>query len=102
MTDFILQLPRHFFSQFASNCNTTCPCFLPDYKGGFVKHLNLTQAAQQSVTKVISLIFVNLVTPKSRAKHELLFNKPATEARAQFVQHLSQTQAAQQSVVKIV
>jgi hypothetical protein len=32
------------------------------------------------VTKIISLIFINLVTPKVGAKHELLFNKPATEA----------------------
>ncbi len=31
--------------------------------------------------QIISLIFINLVTPKVRAKHELLFNKPATEQR---------------------
>jgi hypothetical protein len=30
------------------------------------------------VTKIISLAFVNLVTPKARAKHELLFNKQAS------------------------
>jgi hypothetical protein len=28
-----------------------------------------------SVTKIISLAIMNLVTPKVRAKHELLFNK---------------------------
>ncbi len=28
------------------------------------------------MTKIISLTFVNLVTPKARAKHEHLFNKP--------------------------
>jgi hypothetical protein len=27
----------------------------------------------------MSLTFVNLVTPKAQAKHELLFNKPASE-----------------------
>jgi hypothetical protein len=32
----------------------------------------------QSVTKIISLAFLNLVTPKAGAKHELLFNKPET------------------------
>jgi hypothetical protein len=31
------------------------------------------------VTKIISLTFVNLVTPKARAKHEQLFNKLASE-----------------------
>jgi hypothetical protein len=30
------------------------------------------------MAKIISLIFINLVTPKVRAKHELLFNEPAT------------------------
>ncbi len=34
--------------------------------------------AQQSVTKIIPLTFMKLVTPKVGAKHELLFNKPAT------------------------
>jgi hypothetical protein len=33
------------------------------------------------VTKIISLIFINFVTPKARAKHEPLFNKSASEAR---------------------
>jgi hypothetical protein len=32
------------------------------------------------VTKVISITFIDLVTPKARAKHELLFNKPASVA----------------------
>jgi hypothetical protein len=31
----------------------------------------------------------NFLTPKARAKHELLFNKPASEAG--FVKHLSLT-----------
>jgi hypothetical protein len=35
--------------------------------------------AQQSVTKILSLTFVNLVTPKALAKHEHLFNKPASK-----------------------
>jgi hypothetical protein len=30
------------------------------------------------VTKIVSLAFVNLVTPKAGAKHELLFNKQAS------------------------
>jgi hypothetical protein len=33
--------------------------------------------AQQSVIKITSLVFINLVTPKARAKHEPLFNEPA-------------------------
>ncbi len=47
-------------------------------RGGFVEFLSCTQIAQQSVTKIISLEVVNLVTPKPGAKHELLFNKPAS------------------------
>jgi hypothetical protein len=39
----------------------------------------------KSVTKITSLIFINLITPKARAKHELLFNKPASDS------HLSRT-----------
>jgi len=70
----------------------------------FVRHQSLTYVAQQSVTKIksvtimnlvtpkaeaqsfcstnrrttkiISLIFINLVARKALAKHELLFNKP--------------------------
>jgi hypothetical protein len=29
------------------------------------------------VTKIVFLVFINLVTPKARAKHEHLFNEPA-------------------------
>jgi hypothetical protein len=47
-------------------------------RGGFVEQLSATKVAQQSVTKIISLKTVNLVTPKAAAKHELLFNKPAS------------------------
>jgi hypothetical protein len=47
--------------------------------GGFVEHLSGTKVAQQSVTKIISLIFVNLATPKAQAKQEFLFNKLASE-----------------------
>jgi hypothetical protein len=36
--------------------------------------------AQQSVTKIIFLIVVNLITRKARAKHEHLFNKLASQA----------------------
>jgi hypothetical protein len=45
---------------------------------------------------------MNLVTPKGGAKHDILRNKPATEARGGFVEHLSPTLAAQQSVTKII
>ncbi len=47
-------------------------------RSGFVEHLSRTLVAQQSVTKIISLIFIILVTLKARAKHELLFNKLAS------------------------
>jgi hypothetical protein len=39
----------------------------------------VTQVAQQSVTKIISPTIMNLITPKVGAKHELLFNEPASE-----------------------
>ncbi len=39
-------------------------------RGGFVKHPSPTLVAQQSATKIILVIIINLV------KHELLFNKP--------------------------
>ena len=35
---------------------------------------------QQTVTKFVPLIFVILVMAKARAKHEHLFNEPASEA----------------------
>ncbi len=39
---------------------------------------NLTEVALQSVTKITSGTIMNLAAPKGRAKHELLFNKPAS------------------------
>ncbi len=36
--------------------------------GGFVEHLGLTKAAQQSVTQFIAMIAVNFGTPKVAAK----------------------------------
>jgi hypothetical protein len=60
-----------------------------DKQNGLVtKHLsilnhlgvNVTVVAQQNVTKIIPTTFVNLVTSKAGAKHELLFNKLATSA----------------------
>jgi hypothetical protein len=44
----------------------------------FARHLSLTLAGQQSVTQVIAMVVVNFVTPKGSAKHELLFNTPAS------------------------
>ncbi len=41
------------------------------FRVGFVEHLSQTQVAQQSETKIVSLTFVNLVTPKAGAKLEL-------------------------------
>jgi hypothetical protein len=35
---------------------------------------------QHSVTKFIAAILMNLVTPKSEAEHELLFNTPTTDS----------------------
>ncbi len=45
-------------------------------RGGFVEHLSWTLVAQQTVTKNIAMIVINLVTTKVVAKRELLFNKP--------------------------
>jgi hypothetical protein len=46
------------------------------------KHLSLNQVAlqTQSATRIISLTIMNCLTPKVGAKHDLLFNKPASEA----------------------
>jgi hypothetical protein len=35
--------------------------------------------AQQSVTKLMQIIALNLVTPRAEAKLEFFFNKPASE-----------------------
>jgi hypothetical protein len=53
----------------------------------FVEHLSQTKVVQQYVTKVIPQTFLNLVTPKAEAKHELLVNNPAFKKG--FVEHLS-------------
>ncbi len=57
-------------------------------RGGFVEHPSLTLVAQQSVTKIITLAVVNLVTPKAGAKHELLFNEPATTHKTTYSKSL--------------
>jgi len=44
----------------------------------FVEHLSQAWAGQQSVTRLITLIVMNLVTSKAKAKHELLLNKMAS------------------------
>ncbi len=38
-----------------------------------------TQASHLNVSKIISFIFLNLVTPKVGAENELLLHRPATE-----------------------
>jgi hypothetical protein len=48
-------------------------------KGGCVEHLSQTKEAQQSVTKIITMMVTNLVTNKAGTKYELLFNKLASE-----------------------
>jgi hypothetical protein len=57
-----------------------CSTHLPQdsFSGGFVGHLSLTEASQQSVTKIIPVAVINLVPPKASAERELLFNKLAT------------------------
>jgi hypothetical protein len=51
---------------------------------------------------MVSLTIMNLVTPKAVAKHDLLFNKPASGGIVGFVEKPSQTQVAHQSVTKIM
>ncbi len=58
-----------------------------------------TQVAQQSVTN-LSVTNINLVTPKVRAKHELLFCKLASEVYLWNI--LSVTQVSKQSVTNII
>jgi len=43
-------------------------------RGWFVEHLGWTKATQQSVTKFIAMIFMNVATPKAAAKKRLLLN----------------------------
>ncbi len=58
---------------------------------GLFQHLSQTYGALQSVTKFITQICMNLVTPKGVAKHELLFNKPTSGLRGGFDEYLSWT-----------
>ncbi len=51
-----------------------------DLRGKFVERLSQTEAAQQSVTRLITLITMNMVTLRAAAKLDLLFNKRNTEA----------------------
>ncbi len=39
---------------------------------------------EQSGTRFIAVIDINLATPKTEAKHELLFNKPASGHTSSF------------------
>jgi hypothetical protein len=45
-----------------------------------MQHLSLVKVAKQSVTKFITKIFVNLVTPKAAPKLQPLFNETASKA----------------------
>ncbi len=54
-------------------------CSLTGLRVQFVKHLSLTQVAQQSVTRIISMTFIIVITPKAGARCELLFNKLASD-----------------------
>jgi hypothetical protein len=51
----------------------------PGLSGGFVEHPSHTYAAQQSVTRFMTMTHMNLATPKGAAKCELSFNKLASE-----------------------
>jgi hypothetical protein len=57
-----------------SFCSTNRP------RGGVVEHPSLTYVAQQSVTQILTVTIMNLATPKVGAKHELLFNKLASDS----------------------
>ncbi len=50
------------------------------HRGGFVEYLCLSYAAEHSVPKFITIIVINLVTPKAAAKLELLLNRPTLAA----------------------
>ncbi len=63
-----------------SFCSTNRPLF--------VEHPSWNYVAQQSVTKIISMTILNLATPKAAAKHEFLFNEPASGG---FIEHQIQT-----------
>ncbi len=54
------------------------------------------------MTKIKSLALVNLVIPKTEAKHKLSFNKPTSRIKGRFVEHLSAVKKAIQSVTKIL
>ncbi len=47
------------------------------FRDGFVEHL--------SVARIIAMTVMNSVTPKAAAKHDLLFNKPASVREKMFV-----------------
>jgi hypothetical protein len=44
-----------------------------------LEHLCQTQVAHQSVTKIITVVIINLVTPKAGTEHELWFKKSALD-----------------------
>jgi len=74
----LAQLPTDMWEFKQREC-TYLKCFSPFIRGGFVEHLSGTYVGQQSVIKIIYLILINLDAPKARAKHEHLFNKPASD-----------------------
>jgi hypothetical protein len=45
----------------------------------FVDHLSKAQTPQQSVAKLIAIVYVNLVIPKAAVKLELSVNKLVTK-----------------------
>jgi hypothetical protein len=65
---------KHFIFVIFSLLQSNLSC-----RGGFVEHLSMTYVAQQSVTKIIIVTIMNLVAPKAGARHELLFNEPASD-----------------------
>ncbi len=90
-----LQLFLFYFEKQASSIHNI-------QNDGFVEYLSYTWAAQQSVTKFVTITTRNLVTPKATAKLGFLFNKPASckqllSSWGWFVGHLCWT-----SVIKII
>ncbi len=69
--------PWSWFLKSYSLCKQNISAYC-ESKGGFAEHLGQTSVAQQCVKIGMTMIVINLVTPKAAAKQELLFNKSAS------------------------
>ncbi len=61
-----------------------CNCFKKFVISFVNTEVGSTYVAQKSVTKIVIVTIMNLLTPKGGAKHELLFNEPASGPGALF------------------